>query len=84
MHPSQIPNPTQPTMGRVVHYVDADGKGYPAIVRAVYPRPEGGGSLDPWTVDLTAFTEYGDHPFNRVAQDEEDHAPRRWHWPERV
>ncbi|HEY0019052.1 MAG TPA: hypothetical protein VGC13_22310 [Longimicrobium sp.] len=48
-----------PSMGRVVHYVDADGNAYPAVIRAVLVD-------NPEIVRLTAFDdEHGGDPCRR-------------------
>lgn len=68
----------EPTVGRIVHYVAADGKDKAAIVIAV----NGEGDAQPGTVDLAVFMHSGTQTETNVELGSGTEGT--WHWPERV
>ncbi|HEX6038046.1 hypothetical protein [Longimicrobium sp.] len=67
----------QPTMGRIVHYVDEkQSSAFPAIVRAHYENA-------PLYVALTVFHDSGPVQLDYVGHSDE-HTSHTWHWPERA
>lgn len=63
-----------PTIGRIVHYTDAEGVDTAAIVTHVW---------SPTTVNLTLFPDYHTADALRVQSANEGSGPGTWHWPER-
>lgn len=85
-----------PSVGHIVHYVSlgspvlADGaQHYPstcraAIVTATDPNPDDVPEEGQVFVGLAVLNPEGMYFNQTVLQDEVDHTPGSWHWPERV
>lgn len=69
----------QPSIGRVVHFVNGD-QHVPAIIT------DPAFSLGDGAPDAQALTVFpiGDSPFTTVATADSSCAPATWHWPEYV
>jgi hypothetical protein len=66
----------QPTVGRIVHYVDGDGNHLAAVIAKVW-SPQG--------VNLGVFSEKGTvSGVTSVTYSENPAVKISWHWPERV
>ncbi len=69
----------QPTVGRQVHFVDADGVHRSATISDLTP--------DAARVDLHVLMPDQARPvqiMHDVPLDEDTHSPITWHWPERT
>lgn len=66
--------PQMPSLGRIVHYRDYDGRDYAAIITQVPGGPN---------VDLEVFGTYSKKIQTYVPYAENPYA-NTWHWPERV
>ncbi|MGY3387377.1 hypothetical protein ACVWZB_005340 [Paenibacillus polymyxa] len=64
----------KPTIGRIVHYKDTEGKTLAAVVVHVNPDTNG-------MVNLSVWNEFG-APF-RVLNVRQGDAPGQWNWPPR-
>lgn len=67
----------QPSVGRIVHYVDLDINEEP--IAALITKVD-----DLGAVDLTVFPPGGAPLFREDVQHDEDGPDRTWHWPPRV
>ena len=65
------------SVGRIVHYVAAEGKHVPAIIVRVW---------SPTCLNLRVFSDSTDVPghFTSVSEDPEGKQTYTWHWPEFV
>lgn len=69
----------QPTVGRIVHYVNGTQRQHlAAIVVAIPPH------TPPETVNLTVFTQEGNIQLRTYVFYSEECLPFTWHWPERL
>lgn len=72
----------QPSVGRIVHFVNGD-QHVPAIITDPAFTIEHPGGDTGITQALTVFPVHGS-PFTTTAEQDADCAPATWHWPERV
>lgn len=69
----------QPTVGRIVHYVNGTQRQHlAALVVAVPPH------TPPETINLVVFTQDGNPQPRTYTRYSEEGLPFTWHWPEKV
>lgn len=65
----------KPSIGRIVHFVDAEGEHCAAIITRVWSDD---------CVNLIYFHDTGSMPYTSSVQDETATKQCSWHWPEKV